>query len=73
MLGAATRANGAADVLITDVDAVSVLGNGTAHRNVLIVAQDDGEAVIRKAMQKGVRGSSCIPAQPMSSSQRSEQ
>lgn len=56
VLGAATRANGAADVLITDVDALSVPGNGTAHRNVLIVAQDDGEAVIRKAMQKGVRG-----------------
>ncbi len=47
------RSSGAADVLIADVEAG--LGSGT-HRNTLIIAQDDGEAVIRKALQKGVRG-----------------
>ena len=46
------RSSGAADVLIADVEA----GLNSAHRNTLIIAQDDGEAVIRKALQKGVRG-----------------
>jgi DNA-binding NarL/FixJ family response regulator len=52
-----SQAHSPADVLITDVDsALRASGNASARRNVLIVAQDDGEAVIRKALGKGVRG-----------------
>lgn len=46
----------AADVLVTDIDCgLRALESGSA-RNVLIVTQDDGEAVIRKALELGVRG-----------------
>jgi DNA-binding NarL/FixJ family response regulator len=44
------------DVLIADVDTgLSALESGIAC-NVLIVAQEDGEVLIRKALAKGVRG-----------------
>ncbi len=50
------NASGTADVFITDVDAgLRALGRGEFHR-VLIIGQDDGEAVIRKALESGARG-----------------
>ncbi|HTU59121.1 MAG TPA: response regulator transcription factor [Polyangiales bacterium] len=48
---------GVPDVLIADVDTgLRALGDGTPCRCVLVVGQDDGEAVIRKALAQGVRG-----------------
>lgn len=48
---------GTADVLVADVDAgFRALDSDGVCRNVLMVAQDGGEAVIRKALGKGVRG-----------------
>jgi DNA-binding NarL/FixJ family response regulator len=45
------------DVLVTDLEAgLSARGSGSVDRHVLIVAQDDGEAAIRKALEQGVRG-----------------
>lgn len=47
---------GGTDVLIGDIETgLRALATQSA-RNVLIIAQDDGEAVIRKALEKGVRG-----------------
>lgn len=45
-----------ADLLIADIDAgLRALDDG-ACRSVLIVAEDDGETVVRKALERGVRG-----------------
>jgi two-component system NarL family response regulator len=50
-------APGAADVFITDVDAgLRALGKGELHRRILIIGQDDGEVVIRMALERGARG-----------------
>jgi DNA-binding NarL/FixJ family response regulator len=44
------------DVLIADIDAgLRALESGMCQ-NVLIIAEDDGETVIRKAVEQGVRG-----------------
>lgn len=55
--GPATNgSHGAADVLVADIDsALGALSSG-AVRNVLIVAQEDGEVVIRNALGRGVKG-----------------
>jgi DNA-binding NarL/FixJ family response regulator len=45
------------DVLVADLEAgLTALGGGSRDRRVLIVAQDGGEATIRRALEKGVRG-----------------
>src|SRR3569833_1985591 len=45
-----------ADVLIADLDAGLLALNSGACRNVLILAHDDGETVVRNAVEQGVRG-----------------
>lgn len=53
----AGAAQGATDVFITDIETgLRALAHGSVCPNVLIVAQDDGEALIRKALAQGVRG-----------------
>lgn len=48
---------GATDVLVADADTgLRALSGKDVSRNVLIIAQDDGEDLIRKALVKGVRG-----------------
>jgi DNA-binding NarL/FixJ family response regulator len=45
------------DVLIADAETgVRALGSRDDTRNVLIVTQDDGEPLMRKALEKGARG-----------------
>jgi DNA-binding NarL/FixJ family response regulator len=55
--GARGGACGMTDVLVADLEVgLSALGSGSLSRHVLIVAQDDGEAGIRKALEKGAPG-----------------
>jgi DNA-binding NarL/FixJ family response regulator len=52
----AEEAQGVAEILIADVSSgLQALRQGLS-RNVLIIARDDGEAVIRKALEQGARG-----------------
>ncbi len=45
------------DVLIADIEVgLRALSGSSVSRNVLIVAHDDGEGIIRKALGKGARG-----------------
>jgi DNA-binding NarL/FixJ family response regulator len=54
---AAGLSHSMADVLVADVDAgLRALGSGSLYRHVLIVAQDDGEMAVRKALGNGARG-----------------
>jgi DNA-binding NarL/FixJ family response regulator len=46
----------AADVLIADFEAGLRALNGAASRSVLIIAHDDGETMVRNALEHGVRG-----------------
>jgi DNA-binding NarL/FixJ family response regulator len=46
----------AADVLIADLDSGLRALNSGACRNVLVVAHDDGETMVRNAIEHGVRG-----------------
>jgi DNA-binding NarL/FixJ family response regulator len=48
--------HGSADVLVADLDTGLRALNAGLCRNVLIVAPDDGETIVRTALEQGVRG-----------------